>query len=1251
MATLALSVAGQVVGGMIGGPIGATVGRALGALAGSVVDGWLFGGKEQAAEQPMFDVRLGSSSEGIGIPRLYGWGRLSGNIIWARELVRHVTETAGSKGFGQPSGPEQHEEVLASFAIAFCEGQVARLGRIWADGQLLDTRGLNLRFYDGAEDQLPDSLIEAIQGAGNAPAYRGICYLVVENLPLSRFGNRIPQLSAELCRVVGDLEPAIRAVTIIPGATEFGYDPVPRVRVLGAGSVVSENAHLSAGTSDWTYSLDDLQAMCPNLEHVALVVSWFGTDLRCGHCAIAPRVEATNRTIEGASWSVAGIDRAAAAVVSTHAGSPAYGGTPSDHAVRAAIADLKARGLKVTLYPFLLMDVPAGNGLPDPHGGTAQAAYPWRGRISCHPAPGRPGSPDGTAAAAAQVASFLPGYRAMVLHYAGLAVAAGGVDALLIGSEMVGLSTVRGVANSFPFVEGLVALAGDARAVVGASTKLSYAADWTEYSGCQPGGEKFFHLDPLWASPHIDAIGIDCYLPLADWREGTEHADTAIARTGYELDYLEGNIAGGEGYDWYYASAADRRAQTRTPITDGAHGEPWIWRIKDIEAFWSQPHFNRPGGVRSATPTAWVPESKPIWLTELGCGAVDKGANQPNIFGDDKSGENGRPYFSNGTPDALIQRQVLRAHHRHWSNPAVNPAGMVDPSRLYCWTWDARPYPAFPAQTAIWSDGANHATGHWLTGRLGLMASDELVAAIASEHEAAVEAATAAPLIGGLTVTGPGTARDVIEPLLEMTGQKLVARATALVGIAAGGGAGVSVDSDELVDAEAPVLTRRRGDPAERPVRLGLGHYDRERDYLMASVTAMRPGAGPVANQNLPMVLDGASARKAAERLLDSRAGGTDRLEFALPPNAIGFEPGDQIDIAGIAEGPFEITEIRDGAFRRITASAIARSEAVALGVDRPRGVAGVPLPPVQPVVVAVHLPPLSVDPGRSRLLLAAYANPWPGPLRVVDETTGAALTDITRPAVLGEMVSGLSPGPVSRWDRGGVIEIRLTGGHLASVDPLAALAGSNRIAVETDAGGWEVIGFAQADLVAPGQYRLRQLLRGADGTEEAMAAISPGRRVVVLDGRVPSLPVEAHWIGESRALRCYAGPQDTVGQVMSTALLPGPALPLAPVHLAATRQADGAIVLTWVRRSRADGDGWGLAEPALEHAPEAWRVQIFNGGTLMRTFDVGATAVTYGSAEQTADFGGPPALFTYAVSQVSPVLGAGHTALGAYHG
>jgi hypothetical protein len=79
--------------------------------------------------------------------------------------------------------------------------------------------------------------------------------------------------------------------------------------------------------------------------------------------------------------------------------------------------------------------------------------------------------------------------------------------------------------------------------------------------------------------------------------------------------------------------------QRRTPITDGAHGEPWVWRYKDLRGWWENPHHERIDGVRQAVPTDWVPRSKPFWFTELrlpGGGQGDQPAQQvrrPEIVG------------------------------------------------------------------------------------------------------------------------------------------------------------------------------------------------------------------------------------------------------------------------------------------------------------------------------------------------------------------------------------------------------------------------------------------------------------------------------------------------------------------------------------------------------------------------------------------------------------------------------------------
>ena len=325
-----------------------------------------------------------------------------------------------------------------------------------------------------------------------------------------------------------------------------------------------------------------------------------------------------------------------------------------------------------------------------------------------------------------------------MLHYAHLCALSGGVDAFCIGSELRGLTQIRDSADGYPAVRALVRLAEDVRAIVGPETKIGYAADWSEYFGHQPGdgsGDVFYHLDPLWSSPAIDFVGIDNYMPLSDWRDGTSHADAAAGSI-YDLGYLTGNVARGEGYDWYYADAAGRDAQERLPISDGAYGEDWVFRYKDLVSWWSQPHTDRPGGMKAGTTTGWEPKSKPIWFTELGCPAVDKGTNQPNVFHDPKSSESFFPYYSNGSRDDFIQYRYLQASFAHWQRPENNPASdryagrMVDMSRAHVWAWDARPWPDFPARMETWVDGANYECGHWLNGRAALVSLGEVVAEI-----------------------------------------------------------------------------------------------------------------------------------------------------------------------------------------------------------------------------------------------------------------------------------------------------------------------------------------------------------------------------------------------------------------------------------------------------------------------------------------------------------------------------------------
>jgi hypothetical protein len=53
-------------------------------------------------------------------------------------------------------------------------------------------------FYPGTQTQNPDPLIQANQGVANTPAFRGLCHVVIENFRLANFGNRLPNVRAEL---------------------------------------------------------------------------------------------------------------------------------------------------------------------------------------------------------------------------------------------------------------------------------------------------------------------------------------------------------------------------------------------------------------------------------------------------------------------------------------------------------------------------------------------------------------------------------------------------------------------------------------------------------------------------------------------------------------------------------------------------------------------------------------------------------------------------------------------------------------------------------------------------------------------------------------------------------------------------------------------------------------------------------------------------------------------------------------------
>jgi hypothetical protein len=197
LATLVFSTVGTILGGPIGGAIGALVGQSL--------DQQLL---SPASRGPRLgDLAVQTSSYGTQVARIYGAMRVAGSVIWATDLIESQ-QTSGAKG-----QPDVVYSYSVSMAVALSSRPVGRIGRIWADGQLL--RGaegdfkmpVTFRFCDGSEDQEIDPLIGSIEGIASTPAYRGLALAVFENLELAQFGNRIPFMTFEV--IADEAAPAL----------------------------------------------------------------------------------------------------------------------------------------------------------------------------------------------------------------------------------------------------------------------------------------------------------------------------------------------------------------------------------------------------------------------------------------------------------------------------------------------------------------------------------------------------------------------------------------------------------------------------------------------------------------------------------------------------------------------------------------------------------------------------------------------------------------------------------------------------------------------------------------------------------------------------------------------------------------------------------------------------------------------------------------------------------------------------------
>jgi hypothetical protein len=205
MAQLVVSAVGAAVGFVIGGPAGAQIGW----VAGSMVGAYAFA-ENQTHEGPRLkDLKITGTDYGDTIPWVAGSPRIAGQIVWAsnRRETRHEEDVGGKGGGGGATQVTYTYD--CDLLILLTENSINGVSRIWSNNELVYNGDYTksgvwraMRVYNGANPKaLPDPTYEAAVGVGNAPAYRGHGYVVIDGLQLGGSGA-IPNLTFEIGEAV-----------------------------------------------------------------------------------------------------------------------------------------------------------------------------------------------------------------------------------------------------------------------------------------------------------------------------------------------------------------------------------------------------------------------------------------------------------------------------------------------------------------------------------------------------------------------------------------------------------------------------------------------------------------------------------------------------------------------------------------------------------------------------------------------------------------------------------------------------------------------------------------------------------------------------------------------------------------------------------------------------------------------------------------------------------------------------------------
>ena len=373
------------------------------------------------------------------------------------------------------------------------------------------------------------------------------------------------------------------------------------------------------------------------------------------------------------------------------------------------------------------------------------------------------------------------------------------------------------------------------------------------------------------------------------------------------------------------------------------------------------------------------------------------------------------------------------------------------------------------------------------------------------------------------------------------------------------------------------------------PTALRVTYYDPARDYQTGEARASATEqSGGETQQDLPGLFTAGDAKALAQEMLARAWASRDRLTLRLPPGKMSLEPGSEVDLP-LCPHRWKLETITIEAFVPIAQLSPAAFSGAVVPADAGRIVSNPDSIAGAISIALLDIPNvLGIASNQPTLVLAASATGkgWKGrPVEIEFAGQGVATQTARGKSLLGHANSVLLTSATDLIDEQNSVEIELVDSDqwLTSCNDEALAAGENLAVL-----GSEIFQFGRVDSLGSGRFQLSKLLRGRGGTEWACAAHGVGDVFCLIrPGTLQPIMLPSWSLGSTISASSNGG-ASTSTQLQGEALRPP-----SPVNLAAQRQPNGDLSVTWTRRSR-QGFAWvdGIDAP-LGEAREQYRVVI----------------------------------------------------------